>query len=256
MKKIFFSLVAIAAFAISIRSAVAQVFRPELHLPISETIYKNIQAMNGDICTLTKKEGEQPCSDLAKKYNNKILFRAGHEGEMIRLRLSGDDPYEVLVTRFLPDGFYKSGSDYYFVADNKRVRLGAKNAYFRFMNRIQNDTKSYINVSTKDFSTYLSPCADAQKKYGGKKDILLYKLLLDTCGHPSTAGTWRKSGYDGKVLMHMGQSGKLYFVDADGPWPYVTALGKEVNGKSLFEFIKNNAISVAKKTILEVPSYE
>lgn len=155
-------------------------------------------------------------------YQNKIVFRAEHAGEMYRVNLSASLP---ALTRYLPDGFYKAGQKYYWVNAGTKYRMKKGHAYekiFTAVNATDNKAADIIGLTASDFTSM------QQKDSQG---VALYQNL------------------SGRIVLNAEGAGELYYIN--GTAKTMTAIAPQMNYplESFYKFIKDNATSVDKTLI-------
>ncbi len=186
------------------------------------------------------------CDPLIEQLQGKVIFRAERHGQMYKVA-EGDGVQKLRP--FLPNGFYKAGKKYYYVANGFKIRLKKGSAYRTILQRAQDGSTMITPLSDYDFQGMVNTCEDYSELYGGTSDQYY------ECVEQNEVGQRVRERLQGTIVFGAQGTGQLYYLPYIGTsTPYPVVLDKKVDQKSFFAFVKDNALKVKKKQMRRVLS--
>jgi hypothetical protein len=178
-------------------------------------------------------------------YQDKVVFRANHRGEMYKVHLGADLHG---LTRYLPDGFYKAGKDYYWLADGFKVKLPKGQEYETIVQHVSAKTMAYQGISEENITAMGMYCGG----YDGDISEIENTSPYQDCLAAREWGSTLREQLRGKILMRTGLDGSLYFVGNDSN-NELQALPTESFRKNM---LKDASIHVSKSLMHQIPSIQ
>jgi len=241
MKKTFKMLLVMGFMAIimpQISNAATHTYTiPDGAVGISETTYQQLK--NAEYTDIENYD------QILYQYQNKIVFRADHFGEMYRVPFVGEKPYNP--TRYLPDGFYKAGNNYYWLSNGQKMRLPKNAEYSTIYNAITSETMDYVGITENDFSAMSQTC-----EYYGVGDANTDPTYL-ACLVEYNQGNELRETLQGKIIIRSGYDGSIFFVENGANHDLQALFGIEKYSTFRKEILKNYSFTVKKSLMKQIP---
>lgn len=228
MNKIIFAIMMVMLFAIPCMMNAAQTSYslPDGAIGISEATYRELKQTTCTGYEDTNLGSQYTCPALAASLIDKIVIRSEHNGEIyqvVQLPDPSGDYANIVLKRYLPDGFYKANKKLYWISNNVKLKLEKESAYSMIVSAVKCEDlycMAYTGISEEDWGDMAT------------NEDLRWQLR-------------------GKVLMRTEANGALYYV-SNKKVNALSKLGETVNGKSLYKFLKRQAFSVKKNLIKQI----